>query len=414
MCLTEFKENELLNEINESLELSLFFKRLFTNADYQKLFFLHREQLFPSTGSNVVPLIFWHNIEGVEDPDSALSIIATVSEMEDISRQQTESLMTNLFPTKFGEYLMSAFIFWMMQLIKQNEQLKKLLEDPDLNLEKIRQVVVKLYSSSEKITVDNSVQKSIDSQLNEMFGKSIANMLTQVTSLSNIFPDPLITYHLAGYEHLNQLLTVADLTTDEYYRLLVDLYALKVVYVAHTVFWCHNCQDEHLVFKTKSNLSPHHMRVNCPRCRKRMAVSTVLELDPVIHDSIFSKDGLLGIAVAWFLQNNKLKVELQAYNEHEYDMICYTDKGNILVECKMHRIPDERLVRTWLQQDLKQLDVHLDTAKQKYNVSKAMLIYNFPISPYKSLIDEVRNQINKDLEVIDYTLVQSFVDSVKG
>ena len=79
---------KLLEEINKSNELTLFFTNLWKEDSTQaRLFFFHREQLFPFEEKVIIPYIFWSKVQ----EERERSILDITTELEEIKRQQAWS-----------------------------------------------------------------------------------------------------------------------------------------------------------------------------------------------------------------------------------------------------------------------------------------------------------------------------------
>jgi hypothetical protein len=309
-----------------------------------------------------------------------------------------------------------------IRFVRDNVEVKNLVNSDEFSFEKMKQTLgdysrlnLKVFDElqideTKTATIKDHLLKSTLNKLIEPFKKKIKDSGELLTSIADVFPDLLTNIHVGMYNHFSNLLHISGLQRPEYKNLLTELHNLGIISNLHTIFWCINCLDNSTILSTRSELNPHHLTMTCPRCGKPMEVSAVYNLDWVIRDSILSKNGLLGVAVAYLLKMNQLEYSVEAYNEYEYDFIV---NENTLIECKMHRNDevDRRHVREWFKQDSKQLSKHLEEAKKK-GVTSAILVYNFEVSPYKAIADE-SIKMCREASITDYTQLPTIINTFK-
>ncbi|MEE9283684.1 MAG: hypothetical protein V3U49_06385 [Nitrososphaerales archaeon] len=373
---------EILEDIDETPELVLFFKRLFSKEAYLRLFFVHRDIIFPTSGTVRFPILFWNNIG--DEAESALRPISSTVELDDIKREKASDLIGKIIAT-VGDEIKDLIAYGVIKFVRNNEDIRKLVDSGEFSF-KLMKETLRDYSSLNLRVFDGSALQAsntnvdYDPQLDEKF-KKLTGAITKglkgvseefVEFLSNLAADPTTFYHIGGYSQLSKLLQVSGLDKNEYGELLTELHADAIVSTFQTIFWCNKCLDNRIVIKTKSELNPSHLSIPCPRCSRTMMTSALYSLDTVVKDAILSKNGLLGVALARLLMENHFDYEAEIFNHQEYDFIAKTSEGTILIECKMHRNDNvnERNVRTWLGQDVKQLSDHFSEARRKRGQSR--------------------------------------------
>ena len=150
------------------------------------------------------------------------------------------------------------------------------------------------------------------------------------------------------------------------------------------------------------------MNVNCPRCGQQMNYSAILWLDDVLRKYLLMRDGLLTIAVAHLLRKRNIKFDSSVKDDQfEYDFICETKKDKVLVECKVHRLPEsKRSVEGSIEQDLNQAKKHMNAL----NISSAVVIYNYDLEEYKELVEKGKSKYGVDL--LDFSEASDYFSSL--
>jgi hypothetical protein len=409
---------EILDEIEESPELVLLFKRLFENATYARLFFLHRDILFLMSENTHIPFLFWNSLDETSKAAESLRVVSTSVEIEEIKKARASGIFGYLFQS-FTDVIKDILAFAVIKFVRDNSKVKELINSKDFSFKAMKEALGDYSSLDLKIlesdaTVDPKMKERLEA-LTKLMDKGFKDISDELfKSLSDLFPDPLTVYHILGYNHLSRLLQVLMLQKREYLELLTELHSQKIITNFHSIFWCTSCLDTHIILKTKADLSPHHLKMKCPQCGKSMAVSAVFDLDELISDSILSKNGMLGVALAWLLENKQIEYTTEVYNEHEYDFIIKTPSGALAIECKMHRNDniDERNVRIWLRQDLRQLAKLIREAKKK-EITRAVLVYNFETLAYNTIVEELTKRECPEAIVMDYTGLPNYINSLK-
>jgi len=382
----------LLDRVKKNSGLSLLFKKLWEDAGLAEMFLLHREQLFHTEYSSaemkaVLPFLFWSNLpESVER-----SILETFSQLEEIRRQQAwkELRLEQLL----GE-MKDIFAYAAVEVFRSNEDLRRLVEDKDFSFDRMKSIL----GDYSKINFD--ALKQIDMgkvpQLDNIMKAVTLNFLrtfdpTKYLETFSRTTGILTSFFLEGARHQGQLLNLLQSGLHEYTRMVGELYVLKLISNFQTAFWCEHCLDSPQIFVTASSIDPDHLQMNCLKCGNFMMVSAIYEIDSLLKECIFLKDGILAVALAWLFDEEKIRWEFSTHNEYENDFMCTTELGGFLFECKMHLIPkDKRSFEGQLKQDLTQLFKHVKTlADEGVELVKTHLVYNYDLVDYEDQINTI-------------------------
>jgi len=381
---------KLLEEINKSNELTLFFTNLWKEDSTQaRLFFLHREQLFPYEEKVIVPYIFWSNVQ----EERERSVLDITTELEEIKRQQAWS---RLGFEKLLNGIKDLIAYGAIKVIRENDGIKKLVLDEEFSFRKMKEIL----GDYKKINFDVLKQEEIESapELDATVKANVirfmktfdpVNLIEALSSTSGI----ISTLPLMGIPHLNKIAEITDIDFDEYTNIINDLYILKLIANSQTLFWCEHCLDTPQVLATTSRIDPDHLRMKCLKCKKQMLVSSIYNIDGSLKRCILFRDGLLAVALGWLFDQRKMKWKFSVHNKYENDFICETKNGKILFECKMHLIPkDERSFEGQLHQDLNLLITHVQTLSEEgTHLNKVYLVYNYDLEDYS---DELKRILN--------------------
>ena len=380
----------LLEEIKKSSELTLFFTNLWKKDSTQaRLFFLHREQLFPFEEKVIIPYIFWSNVQGERER----SILDITTDLEEIKRQQA---WNKLGLEKLSEGIKDLIAYGAIKVIRENDGIKNLVLDEAFSFRKMKETL----ADYTKINFDVLRQEEIESipELDSIVKASFlrfmktfdpVSLIDALSSTSGIAS----TLPLMGIPHLNEILEITGMDFDEYTDTINELYVLKLISNSQTLFWCEHCLDTPQIFATTSRIDPDHLKMKCLKCKKQMLVSSMYNIDSSLKESILFKDGLLAVALGWLFDQKKIKWDFSVHNKYENDFICETKDRKILFECKMHLIPkDERSFEGQLKQDLGQLTRHVQTlSKEGTHLSKVYLVYNYDLEDYNDKVKRILN-----------------------
>lgn len=421
--------DELLADIKGSPELTLFFKRLFEDETYWKLFFLYRDEIFPVNEGNFLKYIFWNNI--TDESIRAFKILTNNAELKSIvSKSSQEDMKSTLFPQEIVSLIQDPIIYSLIKFIRSNPDIMELVNQESFDYITMKQKLQDYSKINSNIVeeIGNAVSgKQIDdsdfvkmlSPLISGFQNNIKNYASDfghyLPNMNDTLPGAFLTIH-AGYgPHMEQLLELTNLTKVQYTELISELHSQKNLINLNTIFWCKNCVDENIILSSESSLNPHHQKISCPRCSTQMLVSTVFELDEIIEMGIMDKDGMLQLATSWFLSTNEVDFETNSSDgQFEYDFICKIPSHNMLLECKMHRQKhDERQLRIWVEEDFKQAHEHYNQIKDTHKIEMCWIISNIDTTKNMNLINEIRKKYPEQIGYANIGSLPQIIQQVK-
>jgi len=417
----------MLEEIDRSPELTLFFTKL-TERDstFAKIFLLHQDELLPGDRSIKLPYLFWNNFPTEKATSEKYRIVETLVKLEEIKSEQALKALPGflkLAEEGMSEEMKDLLVYAAITVARQNEGIRKLIVSKDFSFRFMKETLrdyrdlhldfpKKLPNADEHI-IRQKAMHMVTPMIEDMRTGRLVGFLEKLPYLA---PDILMVFHVReADQHLIKMLKASEIEKDLYMEAITELFSLGLIWNVHTVFWCENCRDQLQLLRTTSQFSPHHLKIPCPRCKKPMSVSSIFRIHDLLQQCIVSQDGLLAVALAWLLKKNDVKYEVSVYNEHEYDFICITPTGDMLVECKMHRRPgNERSVRGALEKDLKQATEHFETLKKKTSVlKKGYVIYNYDLEEYLAIINDVSKKC-ENIKVIEYQDLSDLVQLMKS
>jgi hypothetical protein len=403
---------DLLEEINDSPELTLFFKRLFEDQRYGTLFLLHRDQLLVGV-PKPAPYLYWNNL-ALDKAERGLQILTTIAQLESIRKDQASKDFEGLFGTGLSE-MYDIIAFFAVKYAQQNEPIRRLVDSPDLKFTDLKKALgeSKPFNTS-AVPVEDPVLKEKAERIGRYFEQTFTNSGSDVIpTLNDLNPDQFMRFHLQGYS--NQLTVGANSKLDgrAYSTLIDDLHSQQAIGSLSTYFWCESCTDIHQIYRTCSDIAPSHLNMTCLRCEKPMLVSAIYELDATISDSILSKDGILSVAVAWLLSREQVKFESNHYGKSEYDFVCDVPAGKLLIECKMHRTDmNDRGFRGALEQDLSQVSRQLAQLRAKEASVGAILVYNYAFDQFHNIANELLAR-HPNIQLVDFRALPSVAQRMK-
>ena len=420
---------ESLDIIHDTPELTLFFKRLFEDTSYCKFFFLHKEEFFPTVDGNFLKYVFWNNV--VSDPKRVFKILSNQAELKAISSKSTQDEMkSSIFPKDLVKLLQDPIMYSLIKFIRENPDILELIQNENFDYPLMKQKLANYSNVNTKIIdeISNTISgKDVeDSDLMKMLMALIgglqgnlqgwtSNIGHHLPNMSDSLPGAFLKIHSGHNDHLTSLLHLADLTPKDYQVLLSDLHSQKNIKNLNNIFWCQNCVDENILLNSESSLNPYHSKITCPRCSDDLLASSVFELDEVIEDAIMDKDGLLQLATAWLLRANEIEFENNySDGQFEYDFICKVPSNNILLECKVHRQKhDERQLKIWVEDDLKQLVDHCNKIKDSQNIVHCIVVTNIDVNKNMDLIKDVKKNFSEQMTFTNITDLPTLIQQIK-
>ncbi len=417
----------VMQEIDKSPEFTLFFTRLTgPNSTFAKLFLLHEDELFLGDRPTKLPYLFWNNLPTGKVEPEKYGTVETLMQLEEIKSEQALKVIPGFLKfTREGmsEEIKDLLMYVAITLARQNEIIKKLITSETFSFRTMKKALrdykdlnldfpKKLPEADEQILKQRAMRLAAPI-IEDMRTGRLVGLLERFPYL---VPDVLMVFHVKeADQHLVKMLKAAGIEKNVYKEVLNELCSLGLIRNVHTIFWCENCRDQLQLLKTTSRFSPQLLKIPCPRCEKPMYASSIFRVHDLLRRCIVSKDGLLTVALSWLLKKNDIEYEFSAHNEHEYDFVCKTSTGEVLIECKMRRRPtSERSVQGALEKDLTQAAKHL-TALQKKSatLSKGYVVYNYDLEDFSVLIDDI-NKKYKNIEVIDQKDLEDLIRQIKA
>jgi len=349
----------------------------------------------------MVPLIFWINEEFKKTELTGVDTLSITKRLSELETRKSWDVTSRFFSSLFEEF---GKLF--NSLFEKNPELREQLVKAIFEKGKLEATRYEMPEDFDP--------KQVESRIKKLMGQVRENPLKYLSTLTHIWPDIYFYIHVEAQEVVEGLLEKTEIDFESYKEFVSQLFALGLVENLDTGFWCNNCSYP-IVLRSESNLGPKSLTLRCMKCGKKMAICAIYQLDNFLWKLISSKDGLLGVTVAWLLGRRKIEYESPFFvKETELDFICNTPKGKVLLECKMHRLPPtDRSVRQKLIDDLNQMSKHVSRFEKesKEKIHESYLIYNFDLRNYQDLIEE-KTKNHRGSHVIDFTQLDEIVSSL--
>ena len=129
---------DLLEEINESPELTLFFKRLFEDQRYGSLFLQHRDQLLLGV-PKPAPYLYWNNL-ALDKAKRGLQTLITIAQLESIRKDQASKSFEGLLGAGLAE-IYDIIAFFAVKYAQQNEPIRRLVNSSDLKFSDLKKAL---------------------------------------------------------------------------------------------------------------------------------------------------------------------------------------------------------------------------------------------------------------------------------
>lgn len=408
----------ILNTIEQRPELATFFNRLEDDPSLRTLFMLHPHELFMGSDDFLLPFFF-----SVSNPNIDKSLLLSV--LGDLDQTRFQKTYRS-FPFQMDEFLRIFFdliVYGAITLARTNEDIKNLITD-DFSYSRMKKVFGNLgydeiwNDNWDKIT--NSINEANDPSLLQMkkeFEVSAKNWVKEFKSkpkkiiqslLDMRIPNLYLAIHNDTSSHVGSVLKKTHLNIDNYNQILSLLYVLKLIKRQNSVFRCDDCIDEPQLLNSYSMIGSNRMNISCPRCGQQMTYSAVLWLDDFLETSLLNRDGLLSVALAFMLRKKNFEFEFSVKDDKfEYDFICQTKIGKILVECKVHRVPESvRSVKGSIEKDLQQASKHM----RALDISSGVVVDNYNLAKYKDLVEKGIKKFG--VRLIDFSEASTYFNSL--
>lgn len=435
--------NKVLKDIKQFTHLTWFFQRLWKpNSIVAKLFFVHRAQIFPTEESVTVPLIFWDNFgEGLLQLQDTAIVEAAV-ELESIKGAQLSTKIQTIFADLIKQYK-DLISYFGIELIRQNKQLRKLVTDEEFSYQIMKRTLGKHKTLDlapfgqlnenrfidDETNVDEIGDPVVKSQFNQMFEKGMDTFIRNFSEITPGFIRVLSTFSaflipsiIERHKSMINLFEAQGFNSQEYTRILSDLYTAGIIKNVTAIMWCRSCRDSPQIYHSTSQFSPDHLKMSCLNCGRMMDIGAIYSVDKTIRDCILSQDGLLSVAVAWFLDQEGLTYEYSQKGVSEYDFICQTPRGTVLIECKMFRTDKaETAVIANLGKSIEQMIRHIkELQAADVNLVESYLVCNFDSNTIQASWEELNQKqtirdkiLTNNIEIISYENIPELLKSFK-
>lgn len=420
----------IVKDIDSNPEITIFFKKLWNNNNFQKFFFAQKHQIFPTIVDDLIkldlPFLFWSNLPKKVKKGS-ITVFVTTSELE---QQKTENL-TKVVNESFEEMtneIRDFVVYYLIKFVKSNEEIRQLIENKNFSY-KLMKSILKDYSrvNIEVFEDFKDIEALITDKTDKDKEKITKNLLAALEKGKKEFESRWFDlfnaidfsglkgqYYIWGYGNLLEFLEAQSIKKDGYEDILSGLYELKLIKNISTAFWYKTCLDEPFIGHSGSNIAPTQFGMKCPKCGKGMAYSTAYDVHPLLKKMIYYPDGLLSCAFAWLLNLHKVEYISSSYRRgYEHDFIITPKRKRYLVECKMHDTSkDKQSIKEHLINDLTQLIKHIKALeKEKKKVNRGYVLTNHILENNQDVLNKAYNHSDVikeytkkySIEVVDYT-----------
>lgn len=426
--LSNYSLNELVEEINSSQVLSFFFRQLKDHDTYKKLLFLHRNDLFRTSTEVPIPY-FWicdnakkGSKSNIKNPEVSRALTHILSENDP---ENTEDKFKAIFKQtlniddKAFDDIKDIVAYFFIDFLRDNPELlatatadtfsfvemkKRLGNYENINLPSS-------ISSTDSKEIDPIVVEKIEGLVLPIVASIMAKVETSMEAVSSLGPPVVLSLHKITKSWLANFLRKSTLEYKEYMAVLDDFYRYKVIENKDTVTWCERCSVDALQYtKHHGALAPSKVsKDKCISCSGKKSFSSIYGINPILKESIYSKDGLLAVYFCWLLKKKNIQFDVnKSVGQYETDFII---KKQILVECKVYKAEkDNEAIKSELDKVVKQLEKHIKQAREKgIEIKIAVLLWNrYKVDSalvaktkekFKSLVEDCKFSILTPLQV---------------
>jgi hypothetical protein len=393
---------ELIDEAFLSPNLSSYFNQLPNNQIHKQLLFLHRFDLFGFEDELQIPYIHLCNLstksqnkitggesralpyfvsEELQVVDKGKNIIHL---MFGIDENQWETMSED-----FKDVLAYFIIFF----IRSNQNIKKLIQAKSFDYKKMKDVLkdyqdtidfeafskeVEKAFQTGKGNIDPIIRSKAESLFIQFVTGIIKNMEGFIENVPKIMPNYILSFHLSSTYWLKNLLIKSGLTFKDFIDLLDELHRNYLIEKKSTIFWCESCNLEYPSYtQHQGRIAPSKTcRSKCLNCNKPQSHASIYSLEPILRESIFSKDGLLSIYFGWLLKKHNLEFEVGGFSDkYENDFII---RNSIIVEGKMFKTDkDLDAIRSEMINSFFQIEKHIKQLESEgFRINQAYLLWN--------------------------------------
>lgn len=405
------KNSELVARVQSSPELALVFQRLWepSHADYRRLFFAHRELIFPHLTEGTQRLTLPCLFAGSDSTPEQERALETCGESRD-ARREAFMRGTDSKAEALGRDLTTALCLLALRFVERNPSMRALLDEGVPTFARVAKAIAAqapnfelLEEFDDKATEDRVLDGVLRSKVaqyssaaKDFFGRGGFVDFASSFDLS-LQMLPLLS---PCRHQLDELLEAREIDFEEYETVLTDLYRARLISNVGTIWWCVRCQDDMAVLTSQSRVSPSQLGLKCPKCQRPMVVGALYKLDETLRDALFSHDGILGVAIACLLTKRGVAFEPGTYaGDQELDFRFKHEERTVLLECKMHKTNrDPEATVQHLVTDINQAARHAIEARKSGPVDATWIVTNYELA---SIGDELRAAVQKCREKVD-------------
>lgn len=409
----------LVERARGSAELAAVFTRLWDpkRDDYRRLFFAHKDLLFPhieeGTFHTNLPLLY----VGVGS-DAGEQVLAAVSE----TREAQRDLVVRTADAAHGLWSDAKTIAALLavRFVARNPALAQLVGAAEPSFPMVAKAIAgaplewKVFEELLALKGDgNEVGDDTLRARVKRHGASAMAFMAKGDFVKWMSAVDVGSMMLPAYgefrKHLEKLLSARRLTSDAYVAVLQDLYVRRLVSNVCTAFWCALCQDDVACFTSQSRLGPNQLALPCPKCRHPMMCGTFYDPDATLRDACLAPDGMLGVAVGWLLEKHKVEYSAGEYSkDQELDFRFSLASRRILVESKMHKThKDPETTMRHLHAAVGQAVRHAEQVRSAASLDEVWIVTNYD---HAVIADELASVRGKHAAKMG-ELAISFVDA---
>lgn len=430
---------DIARDIIKNKDLHFFFTQLRKYPKYKQLVFLHRHDLFSANTEMEFPYLPFCNL-----PKSKKKIkkVPATKVLEHVASSEIELVSNYEFildkvlkdhDEKIKLVLRETgdiFFYLLILFIRDNPKLKKLINRKAFDYVSMKKELGDFISTVNiedmkdryDATMNNGdiqfdpiiVTKAMDLQLKLVYWAA-QNFEKMLLDGPKMVPNFILAIQQSTKPWLQEILTKADLSFDDYLDILTVLYRDKQIDNACNVLWCERCYiDNHNYTQINGRLSPEKLsKTKCPNCGKPQSYSTTFALNPLLREALYSTGGMLSVYIAWLLITNKVKFKSEEnVNNREVDFI--TNKG-LLIECKMFKAnKDSEAIMSEVNSGISQITKQIKSLQEQgIQLRQAIIAWNrfkIPSNITQSVQQKAEELNNPTLMILNPQSIEAIVD----
>jgi hypothetical protein len=337
----DMRINECISSIKNDPKLVMFFDEYWNSSDMRRLFSHKPIQLIrpPLEETNEEEQVGQFQLIDIED-------------IENLDQKVLELIKQNQLSTLTSKY---HLLLERVPILKNSvEDLFSMLpeqkEDAQVNEKMKKQELNRILEFVKESLDDDQVQK----ELEELIIDVIEDPLPLIQSFIGTGLPFVIDNAKSKIEHV---ISVTGLTLKGYNK-LIDLIAhYRLLTNAYRIYWCphHDTNPFYLIA-----IAPiAKFNALCPHCNQQLKSMGVSYIDSRLFKFMRHKDGLMTIALAWYLQKKNIKWEANRIEENnEFDLIAHNGDRTIYIETKtLYHDNDLMAFRRKMMDGLKKFEI---------------------------------------------------------